>query len=78
MAHVEHAREVAGRAHPGLGGDHDGTDELPLGLEDVPGHPRLLDALAQRGWSRADPAALAGAGALRVLEQAQEGTPPVD
>ena len=78
VAHVEHAREVAGPRHVGLGGDYDGTDELPAGLEDVSGYPVLLAALAERGWSRPDLDALAHGNALRVLEQAQEGTPPVD
>ena len=75
VAHVEHAREVVGPAHLGLGGDYDGTDELPLGLQDVSGYPRLLTALAGRGWSSDDLAALTSGNALRVLEQAQEGTP---
>lgn len=78
VAHVEHAREVVGPAHLGLGGDYDGTDELPLGLQDVSGYPRLLDALAGRGWSDADLTALASGNVLRTLEQAQEGTPVPD
>ena len=60
VAHCEHVREVAGVDHVGLGGDYDGVDVLPVGLEDVSGYPRLLAALADRGWSDADLAALAG------------------
>ncbi len=67
VAHCEHVREVAGIDHVGLGGDYDGVDVLPVGLEDVSGYPRLLAALADRGWSDADLAALAGGNALRVL-----------
>lgn len=77
VAHLEHAREVVGPDHLGLGGDYDGTDVLPAGLEDVSGYPRLLAALAERGWSPPDLEALAHGNALRVLEQAQEGTPAV-
>ena len=40
--HVEHAREVAGAAHIGLGGDYDGTTGLPVGLQDVSTYPALL------------------------------------
>lgn len=72
VAHLEHAREVAGIEHIGLGGDYDGVDRLPEGLEDVAGYPRLLEALAERGWSQADLAALAGGNLLRVLQGADD------
>ncbi len=73
--HVEHARETAGLAHIGLGGDYDGTDDLPVGLEDVSGYPRLLAELATRGWSADDLAALTGGNVLRVLEAAETAAP---
>ncbi|MHB1064480.1 MAG: dipeptidase [Georgenia sp.] len=72
VAHLGHAREVAGIEHLGLGGDYDGVDRLPDGLEDVSGYPRLLEALAERGWSRTDLAALAGGNVLRVLRDADD------
>jgi membrane dipeptidase len=67
VAHVEHAREVAGVDHIGLGGDYDGTAALPVGLEDVSRYPALFAALLERGWSEQDCAKLAGRNALRVL-----------
>jgi membrane dipeptidase len=70
--HVEHARDVAGARHVGLGGDFDGTDDLPEGLEDVAGYPRLLAELARRGWPAADLADLTGRNVLRVLREAEE------
>lgn len=70
VAHVEHVREVAGVAHIGVGGDYDGTDSFPLGMEDVGGYPRLFAALAERGWSSADLAGLAGVNVLHVLADA--------
>lgn len=70
VAHLEHIREVAGVDHVGLGGDYDGTADLPVGLEDVTGYPRLLDALADRGWSGADLAKLTSGNILRVLDAA--------
>ncbi len=72
VAHVEHVRDVVGAGHVGLGGDYDGVKELPQGLEDVSGYPRLLAALADRGWSDGDLAALAGGNALRLLGEAEE------
>ncbi|ANY09588.1 dipeptidase [Pseudonocardia sp. HH130630-07] len=70
VAHVEHLREAAGIDHVGIGGDFDGTADLPDGLDDVAGYPRLFDALADRGWSRADLRKLAGENVLRVLRAA--------
>ncbi len=70
--HVEHARAVAGVDHIGLGGDYDGTDVLPAGLEDVSGYPRLLAALADRGWTAADLEKLTGRNMLRVLRVSEE------
>ena len=70
VAHVEHVREVAGVEHIGLGGDYDGVDELPDGLEDVSGYPRLLAALADRGWSDEDLARLTCRNVLRTMGDA--------
>jgi membrane dipeptidase len=70
--HVEHAREVAGIAHIGLGGDYDGTDRQPVDLADVSTYPVLLRELASRGWSAADLEALTGRNVLRVLRDAEQ------
>ncbi len=70
VAHVEHVREVAGVEHIGLGGDYDGVDRLPVGLEDVSGYPRLLAALADRGWSDQDLARLTCRNILRTMHDA--------
>jgi membrane dipeptidase len=69
--HVEHVRSVAGIGHVGLGGDYDGTPDLPAGLEDVSGYPALFVELRRRGWSEADCKALAGGNILRVLREAE-------
>lgn len=72
VAHIEHVREVAGIDHVGVGGDYMGGEAMPQGLEDVSGYPRLWEALADRGWSRADLAKLAGDNILRVLRAAEQ------
>jgi membrane dipeptidase len=69
--HVEHARDVAGIDHVGLGGDFDGTTDLPTGLEDVSGYPRLLAELATRGWSPTDLDKLSATNILRVLRDSE-------
>jgi membrane dipeptidase len=69
--HIEHARAAAGVDHIGLGGDYDGTDVLPVGLEDVSGYPRLLSELADRGWTGPDLEKLTGRNMLRVLRESE-------
>jgi membrane dipeptidase len=72
VAHVEHAREVAGIDHVGLGGDYDGVEWLPEGLEDVTGYPRLLTALSDRGWSTEDLAKLTCRNVLRTMRAVED------
>ena len=69
--HVEHVRDVAGVDHVGLGGDYDGNDSWPEGLEDVAGYPTLFAELIRRGWSDADLAKLASGNVLRVMREAE-------
>jgi membrane dipeptidase len=69
--HIEHVREVAGVDHVGIGGDFDGTSDLPDGLTDVSCYPALFAELLARGWSEPDCAALAGRNVLRVLREAE-------
>ena len=65
--HFDHAREVAGIDHIGIGGDYDGCDPMPQGLEDVAAYPRLFEELARRGWSAHDLAKASHENMLRVL-----------
>jgi len=69
--HIEHARQVAGVDHVGIGSDFDGIDAGPDGLEDVSKFPALFAELIRRGWSDADLKKLAGENVLRVLRQAE-------
>jgi membrane dipeptidase len=71
VAHCEHVREVAGIDHVGLGGDYDGVEVLPVGLEDVSTYPALLGALADRGWSADDLAKLTCRNTLRVMRDVE-------
>jgi membrane dipeptidase len=70
--HVEHVRKVAGVDAVGLGGDYDGNDEWPEGMEDVSGYPQLFAELLRRGWSEAELARLANGNVLRVLRGAEQ------
>src|SRR6266581_310544 len=69
--HVDHVREVAGIDHVGIGGDYDGTDQLPDGLPDVSCYPALVAELMARGWSEADCGQLASGNILRVMHEAE-------
>jgi membrane dipeptidase len=69
--HIEHIRRVAGVDHIALGGDYDGTTELPEGLEDVSRYPYLFAELIRRGWSDEDLKKVANGNILRVLKQAE-------
>ena len=73
--HIEHVREVAGVDHVGLGGDFDGTDQLPDGMPDVSCYPALLAELLGRGWTEEDCAKLAGGNILRVMREAAGSGP---
>jgi membrane dipeptidase len=70
--HIEHVRSVAGINHVGIGGDFDGTTDLPEGLQDVSRYPALFRELLRRGWSEPDCQALAGGNILRVLRAAED------
>ncbi len=69
--HIEHVRQVAGIDHVGLGGDYDGTTELPVGMDDVSTYPVLFAELIRRGWRDADLLKLAGGNILRVLREVE-------
>jgi membrane dipeptidase len=69
--HVEHVRKVAGADHVGLGGDYDGNEDWPEGMEDVSSYPKLFAELVRRGWSDEDLGKLASGNILRAMRQAE-------
>jgi len=68
---VAHARRVAGVDHIGIGGDYDGNEEWPVGLEDVSRYPHLFAELIRRGWRDPDLAKLARGNVLRAFRVAE-------
>lgn len=72
IAHIEHARRVAGMDHIGIGSDFDGITSVPIGLEDVSKYPDLFAELSRRGWSEDDLRKLAGENVLRAWRQAED------
>ena len=69
--HIEHVRAVAGIDHVGIGGDYDGADDVPEGLEDVSCYPALVAELLDRGWSQDECVRLIGGNVLRVFREAE-------
>lgn len=69
--HFDHVKTVAGSDHVGIGGDFDGVDALPVGLDGVDDYPALLAELMRRGWTEADIRKLAGENILRVMRAAE-------
>lgn len=76
--HVDHIRKVAGIDNIGLGGDYDGMDGAPVGMEDVSGYPALFFELARRGYSQADLEKIASGNVIRALKQAEQVAASLD
>ncbi len=70
VEHLEHAVELAGIDHVGLGSDYDGIERTPQGLEDARGYAVLAELLAQRGFSDADLLKILGGNMERVFRAA--------
>lgn len=71
VAHFDHALQLVGPAHVGIGSDFDGVAALPRGMEDCSKLPYLTAALMQRGYLEADVKKVLGENVLRVMEQCQ-------
>ena len=71
--HFEHAAQVAGVEHVGLGSDFDGVrDQLPQGMEDISKIPDLVSALLGRGFSETDVEKILGGNTLRVMRRVEQ------
>jgi len=69
--HVDHIRRIAGIDHVGIGGDYDGMDTGPVGMEDVSGYPNLFVELARRGYTQADLEKISSRNMMRVMREAE-------
>ncbi|MFO1392355.1 MAG: dipeptidase [Steroidobacteraceae bacterium] len=68
--HIEHAAKVAGADHVGLGSDFDGA-QMPYGMEDATGLPKLTRALLERGFTPEQVRGILGGNLLRVMERVE-------
>ena len=69
--HVDHAVQVGGVDHVGLGSDFDGVDAIPRGMEDAAKIPNLVRELARRGYSEGDLEKILGGNVLRVMREVE-------
>ncbi|XP_011301354.1 dipeptidase 1 [Fopius arisanus] len=70
--HIYHIRNLIGVDYIGVGGDFDGINKTPRGLEDVSRYPELFAELLRSGkWDVLDLKKVAGLNLLRVLRQVE-------
>jgi membrane dipeptidase len=72
VRHIEHAADVAGIDHVGIGCDFDGGGMVFEGLRDVTDYPKVTRALLERGWSETELRQLWGANTLRLMRAADK------
>lgn len=65
--HIDHAVNVAGIDHVGIGSDFDGIEVTPEGLEDVSKIGVIFDEMTRRGYSDDEIEKIAGKNFLRVF-----------
>ena len=68
VEHIDHIAKVAGIDHVGLGGDFDGVDTLPKGLEDVSKYPSITELLVRKGYSESDIHKIMSGNIMRVFK----------
>ena len=69
MDHFDHAVNLAGPEHVGIGTDYDGASHFPIGLDDISKMPVVTDALLGRGHSPSVVEGILGANDLRLLKK---------
>jgi membrane dipeptidase len=72
LDHFDHAIEVAGPDHVGIGADWDGVASMPIGMEEISELPTLTEGLLARGHSPDTVRKVLGENLLRVLERAEQ------
>jgi membrane dipeptidase len=70
VEHIDHAVQVSGADHVGIGSDFDGA-WMPEGMEDASKLPRITEALMRRDYSDGDIRKILGENAMRVLSDAE-------
>jgi len=73
LDHFDHAKNLVGIDHIGIGSDFDGVgDSLPAGLKDVSFYPQLIQGLLDREYSEAEIAKVLHGNILRAWKEVEE------
>jgi len=67
--HIDHAVDLVGVTHVGIGSDFDGVFALPDGLQDASGYPTLVAELLRRGYTDEEIRKILGENLLRVWDE---------
>jgi membrane dipeptidase len=68
--HIDHAVNVAGVDHVGIGSDFDGAD-MPFGMEDASQLPKITAALLEKGYAETDIEKILGGNTLRLMQDVE-------
>ena len=71
LDHIDHAVQVAGVNHVGLGSDFDGAT-MPQGMDDASYLPRITEGLLHRGYSEDDVRKILGENTLRLMSEVEK------
>ncbi|NXH27862.1 DPEP2 Dipeptidase, partial [Myiagra hebetior] len=69
--HFDHIKRIAGSESIGIGGDYDGVERFPEGLEDVSKYPSLIEELLRRGWNETELKGVLRENFLRVFREVE-------
>jgi len=70
--HFEHAMELVGAEHVGIGTDFDGVKSLPVGMDHIGMMPIVTDLLLKCGRSEAEVNEVLGASNIRLFREAMD------
>ncbi|XP_077165635.1 uncharacterized protein LOC143823330 isoform X2 [Paroedura picta] len=70
--HFDHIKTTIGAEHIGIGGEYDGMNEYPEGLEDVSKYPTIIQTLLDRGWSDDEIRGVLKENFLRVFREVEK------
>ncbi|XP_037549845.1 dipeptidase 2 [Nematolebias whitei] len=70
--HFDHIKRVIGAESIGIGGDFDGGESFPRGLEDVSKYPAIIQELLRRNWTESELLGVLRTNFLRVFEDVEK------
>ncbi|XP_043351007.1 dipeptidase 2-like isoform X2 [Dermochelys coriacea] len=70
--HFDHIKKIAGSKSIGIGGDYDGVDQFPEGLEDVSKYSALIEELLRRNWTERELRGVLRENLLRVFKEVEK------